>query len=92
MAELISFVRESAERYGRYPINMSSKKAKRMNFIISIWTQGTESNPVWRGSLETAVGERQYFGSLDQLNDLLNKFGWSDEENSFNQANNIDHY
>ena len=58
---------------------MPTKKAKRIHFIVSIWTQGTDPDSVWRGSLETAVGERQYFNTLQQLNELLNQFGWSDE-------------
>ncbi|MEM7333033.1 MAG: hypothetical protein AAF490_13170 [Chloroflexota bacterium] len=64
---------------------MPTKKAQRIHFIISIWTQGTDSHPVWRGSLETAVGERQYFNTLQQLNELLNQFGWSDEEHQIEQ-------
>lgn len=49
----------------------------RSYFILSIWQQG-EKRPfhVWRGCLETADGERIYFATLHQLNELLQQNGW----------------
>lgn len=51
-------------------------RARRAAFILTIWSQeSTAEVPVWRGSLEAPSGRRWYFGSLDQLKELVARVG-----------------
>ncbi len=51
--------------------------SQRNYFILSIWQQGEERpSSVWRGCLEAPDGQRIYFATLHQLNQLLLQNGW----------------
>jgi hypothetical protein len=52
----------------------------RKSYIISIWAERpAEGTPVWRGYLETTVGQRSYFASLADLNRMLRERGGWEE-------------
>ncbi len=51
----------------------------RAYFILSIWAEEqSHGAAVWRGCLENATGTRFHFASLDALNELIKRAGWSD--------------
>lgn len=45
----------------------------RHSYIISFWIEPRATPPIWRGVIESARGERFYFASLEELNDLLKR-------------------
>jgi hypothetical protein len=55
---------------------------RRSWYVISIWAERQPDRPpVWRGSVETVEGERMYFTTLVELNQLLITIGgWTDSE------------
>ncbi len=52
----------------------------RATFVLLIWPELQRGrSPRWRGALETARGERHYFGSLAELARLVRDMGgWAD--------------
>ena len=52
----------------------------RKSYILSIWAEHqADGASVWRGCLETTMGQRTYFVSLTDLNRLLHDLGgWTD--------------
>ncbi len=71
----------------RYGVTMAHERdsatpasAKRATFVLLIWPEHQDGDPpLWRGMLETALGNRRYFRSLEELKQIVSDVGgWED--------------
>jgi hypothetical protein len=61
---------------------------RRVSYMISIWSERQRDLPsAWRGSIETAAGQRFTFSTLAELNRLLCELGgWMDPPHATAQS------